>query len=306
MSVASFIPELWAAKLLVPYEGATVFGHPTVANRDYEGEITGQGDTVHINSVGDPTISDYDPSADLVFEELSTTDQTLVIDKMKAFSFQVRDVDKVQAKGDFGGEALRRAGIKMAAAVDTVQAEIVSKGAAAANQLGRVKIVSGGTGMAGAGQITAYDVLVELGLKLDLQDVPLNGRYVIVDPGFIAAIQKDDRFADVDRSGTSETLRNGLIKRAAGFDILMSNNLAKVGGSGAAKDDKIIVAGTSGAFTFASQITTVEAGRVEKRFNDFVKGLNVFGAKVTIPEGLATASVQGYEPGTGSQMVVAA
>lgn len=192
----------------------------------------------------------------------------------------------------------------MAAAVDSVQAGIVSKGAAVGNRLGRVKIVSGGTGIAGAGQITAYDVLVELGLKLNLQDVPLEGRYVIVDPGFIAAVQKDDRFASVDRAGTNETLRNGLIKRAAGFDILVSNNLATVGGAGAAKDDKIIVAGTNGAFTFASQIVEMEAGRVEKRFNDFVKGLNVFGAKVTIPEGLATASVQAYEPGTGATTVV--
>lgn len=306
MTVKSFIPELWTAKLLVPYEGANVFGQPTVANRDYEGEITGQGDTVHINSVGDPTISDFDPGADLDFEELSTDDQKLLIDQGKTFSFYVRDVDKVQAKGDFGGEALRRAGYKMAAAVDAFQAGVVSAGAATANKLGRVKIVSGGTGMAGSGQITAYDVLVELGLKLSLQDVPLIGRYVVVDPNFIAAVQKDDRFASVDRSGTDEVLRNGLVKRAAGFDILVSNNLATVGGTGADKNDKILVAGTNGAFTFASQITEMEAGRAEKRFNDFVKGLNVFGAKVTIPEGLATATVQAYEPGTGSQMVVTA
>lgn len=304
MSVASFIPELWAAKLLVPFEGALVFGQPTVANRDYEGEIQEMGDTVHINSVGDPTINDFDPGEDLEFEELSTDEQLLLIDQGKTFSFYVRDVDKAQAKGDFGGEALRRAGYKMAAAVDSHQAGVVSKGAQTANQLGRVKVVSGGTGIAGSGQITAYDLLVELGLKLDLEDVPLEGRYVVVDPYFQAAIQKDDRFASVNRAGTSETLRNGLIARAAGFDILLSNNLATVGGSGAAKDDKVIVAGHPAAFTFASQINKVEAGRAEKRFNDFVKGLNVFGSKVTRPEGLATASVQAWEPGTGTTTVV--
>lgn len=304
MSVASFIPELWAAKLLVPYEGALVFGQPSVANRDYEGEIRSQGDTVHINSVGDVTINEFDAGEDLTFEELSTTDQTLVIDQGKTFSFYVRDVDKVQAKGDFGGQALTRAGYKMAAAVDTFQAGILSAGAHNDNKVGRAKIVSGGTGVAGSGQITAYDLLVELGLKLNLQDVPLAGRYVVVDPGFLAAIQKDDRFASVDRAGTDETLRNGIVKRAAGFDILLSNNLAKVGGAGANKDDKVIVAGTNGAFTFASQIVNIEAGRAEKRFNDYVKALNVFGTKVTIPEGLATATIQAYEPGTGTTTVV--
>ena len=306
MTVASFIPELWAAKLLVPYEGANVFGQPTVANRDYEGEIAKYGDTVHINAIGDPTISDYVPGEDLTFEALTTTSQTLVIDQGKTFSFQVNDVDKAQARADFGGEALRRAGYKMAAAVDTFQAKTVSAGAHTDNKIGRVKIVSGGTGIAGTGQITAYDVLVELGLKLSLQDVPLAGRYVIVDPNFIAAVQKDDRFTDVSAAGTNETLRNGLVKRAAGFDILVSNNLATVGGSGADKNDKIIVAGTSGAFTFASQLVELKAAPHPFQFEDTIKALNVFGAKVTIPEGLATASVQAYEPGTGSQMVVAA
>lgn len=304
MTVASFIPELWSAKLQVPFERALVFGQPTVANRDYEGEIQDQGDTVHINSVGAPTINDFDPGKDLDFEELDTQEQLLLIDQGKTFSFYVRDVDKAQARADFGGEALRQAGYKMAAAVDRCQADVVSHGAQAANQLGRVKVVSGGTGIAGAGQITAYDLLVELGLKLNLEDVPLQGRYVIVGPHFQAAIQKDDRFTSVDRAGTGETLRNGLIARAAGFDILLSNNLATVGGSEAGKDDKIIVAGHPAAFSFASQILKVEAGRTEKRFNDYVKGLNVFGSKVTRPEGIATASVQAWEPGTGATTVV--
>lgn len=306
MTVASFIPELWAAKLLEKYLGALVFGQGTVANRDYEGEIRDQGDTVHINSIGDPGVRKYTRGSEISFDDLETSSQELLIDQAEYFAFLVNDVDKVQARGDFGGAALARAAYKLKAKADSFAAGVVSKGALAANQLGRVKIVSGGTQIAGAGQITAYDTLVELGLKLSLQDVPLEGRYVVVDPNFIASTQKDDRFAKVDASGTSETLRNGIVARAAGFDILVSNNLATVGGTGAAKDDKVIVAGTPAAFTFADQILKTEAGRREKGFDDFVKGLNVYGAKVTIPEGIATASVQAFEPGTGATTVVVA
>ncbi|RLP76327.1 coat protein [Mycetocola tolaasinivorans] len=304
MSVEKFIPELWSAKLLEKYLGALVFGQGTVANRDYEGEIKDKGDTVHINSIGDPGVRKYERGKELTFDELATSSQELLIDQADYFAFLVNDVDKVQAAGDFGGAALARAAYKLKATADSFAAGVLSKGARTENQLGRVKIVSGGTQLAGADQITAYDVLVELGLKLSLSDVPLEGRYVVVDPNFIAATQKDDRFAKVDASGSSETLRNGIVARAAGFDILVSNNLAKVGGTGAAKDDKIIVAGTPGAFTFADQILKTEAGRREKGFDDFVKGLNVYGAKVTIPEGLATASVQEYAPGTGATTVV--
>lgn len=304
MSVATFIPELWAAKLLDGYDASLVYTQGSVANRDYEGEIANQGDTVHINSMGDPGVRTYTRGSDITFDDLDTTEQTLLIDQADYFAFTVNDVDKVQAKGELGGPALTRASYKLRAKSDAYAASLLAAGAAAANKMGRQKIVSGGTQMAGAGQITAWDLLVELGLKLDNQDAPEEGRYVVVDPGFIAAIAKDDRFMRVDASGETGVRRNGLVYRAAGFDILRTSAVPKVGGSGANKDDKVLIAGVPGAFTFANQITKTEAGRIEAGFDDFVKGLNVYGAKVTIPEGIATATVQAYEAGTGSQQVV--
>ncbi len=306
MSVASFIPELWRAQLLTRYDANLVYAQASIANRDYEGDIQNQGDTVHINQIGDPGVREYTRGQEISFDDLETTDQALVIDQADYFAFYVNDVDKVQAAGDLKSPALERASLKLRAKSDAYAGRLLADGALAANKVGRQTIVSGGTQMAGSGQITAYDLLVELGLKLDNQDAPEEGRYVVVDPGFIAAISKDDRFVRVDASGSSDVLRNGVLFRAAGFDILKTTAVPKVGGSTAAKDDSVIVAGVPGAFTFANQIVKTEAGRREKGFDDFVKGLNVYGAKVTIPEGIATASVQAYAPGTGSHMVVSA
>lgn len=304
MTVATFIPELWAARLLTHYDANLVYAQASVANRDYEGEISNQGDTVHINQIGDPDVRPYSRAADITFDDLGTTDQELIIDQADYFAFYVNDVDKVQAKGELGGPALERASLKLRAKADAFAGGLLKAGAATANQLGRQTIVSGGTQIAGDSQITAYDLLVELGLKLDNQDAPEEGRYVVVDPSFIAAIAKDDRFVRVDASGTSDMLRNGVVFRAAGFDILKTTQVPTVGGTGTNKDDKVIIAGVPGAFTFANQIVKTEAGRREKGFDDFVKGLNVYGAKVTIPEGVATATVQAYAAGTGSQQVV--
>lgn len=304
MAVTSFIPELWAAKLLTRFDANLVYAQPSIANRDYEGDIKKHGDTVHINQIGDPGVRQYTRASDITFDDLGTTDQELVIDQADYFAFYVNDVDKVQAAGDLGGPALERASLKLRAKADAFAGGILKAGAVAASQVGRVKVVSGGTQLAGAGQITAYDLLVELGLRLDNQDAPEEGRYVVVDPSFIAAISKDDRFIRVDASGSSDVIRNGAIFRAAGFDILKTTQVPTVGGAGAAKDDKVIIAGVPGAFTFANQIIKTEAGRREKGFDDFVKGLNVYGAKVTIPEGIATATVQAYEAGTGALTVV--
>jgi len=53
-----------------------------------------------------------------------------------------------------------------------------------------------------------------------------------------------------------------------------------------------VMFGTSRAITFANQIAKIEGYRVEKRFADAVKGLNVYGAKVVRPEALGVLTCQ--------------
>ena len=59
MSLATFTPEVWSQELLMALEKAQVIAADGVVNRDYEGEIAQAGDTVHINSIGDPTVATY-------------------------------------------------------------------------------------------------------------------------------------------------------------------------------------------------------------------------------------------------------
>src|SRR4051794_19442316 len=47
----SFIPEVWSATILESLKKASVYAGPTVVNRDYEGDIKKQGDTVRIRSI---------------------------------------------------------------------------------------------------------------------------------------------------------------------------------------------------------------------------------------------------------------
>jgi hypothetical protein len=79
-----------------------------------------------------------------------------------------------------------------------------------------------------------------------------------------------------------------MVGSAAGFSLRKSNNAPNGPGAGAGK---LVIAGYDGAVTFAEQIASVEAGRLEKRFADFVKGLHLYGSKVVRPTGLAAADV---------------
>ena len=79
MAITNFIPELWSAAVKMPFEKALVFGQPTVANRDYEGTIKQQGDTVNVTTISDPTIKTYDKGSDIEIEDVSDANIKLVI-----------------------------------------------------------------------------------------------------------------------------------------------------------------------------------------------------------------------------------
>ena len=303
MAITNFIPELWASAVQLPFEKALVFGQPTVANTKYEGEIRQQGDAVNITTISDPTIRTYDKTSDITVEDVTDGTLKLVIDQGDYFAFRVNDIDKVQAAGDFQGPATQRAGFGLKDKVDQHIASLFNLTAANGgphndNRLGNVSVINGtGTGKPGTGQTSAYNVLVDLGNRLNKKSVPTDGRYAVIDPDFLSALQYDPRFSRVDASGSSETLRNGMVGRAAGFDILVSNNTVK------ASSRSLVVAGIPDALSFANQLTEVEALRSEARFADIVRGLNVYGAKITRPDGLATANCE-YVAGTGVDTVV--
>ena len=53
MAISSFIPKVWSARLQENFHKALVFG--SLCSRNYEGEISQWGDTVHISNLSDIT-----------------------------------------------------------------------------------------------------------------------------------------------------------------------------------------------------------------------------------------------------------
>jgi N4-gp56 family major capsid protein len=283
MAITRFRPEIWSAALLVALQKQLVYAGPGIVNRDYEGEISQAGDTVRITSISDPTIGTYSPNVTAVTpEELTDAQRTLVVDQAKYFSFFVDDVDARQAKGNVMPTAMERAAYKLADVIDQYVASLYT-GVAAANTVGSV-----GSPIDTFTTVTdAYDkILVPLRTALAKANVPKAGRFVVVSPELVGSLLKDARFIKVNEAGTSEGLRNGIVGRAAGFDILESNNTPVPSG-----DTQVIIAGTSSAISFADQINKTEAYRPEAKFADAVKGLALYGAKLVRPDNLAIAFI---------------
>lgn len=269
MAFSNFIPEVWSARLLEHLDKVHVYAG--LMNRDYEGDIRTFGDTVHINQIGAITINDY-TGADIADpEELDSKQMDLVIDQAKYFNFQIRDIDNVQSNPKLVDAAMQRASYGINDVVDNYLAGLLLAGADAANTITAETLTSE----------NAYDYLVDLGVRLNENNVPMLGRWVVVPPWFHGLLLKDARFVGNGTGYNQAILQGGWVGDAAGFRIHLSNNVPVTGTTYS------IIAGTNAAGSFAEQLVELEAFRLEKNFSDAVKGLHVYGAKVTQSGALA-------------------
>lgn len=285
MGLEAFIPEIWANEIAIMLEKYLVYAQAGIVNRDYEGEITGAGDTVHISGIGMVTVGTYTKNTNInAAETLTDAQATLVIDQQKYFNFQVDDIDKAQQKPKIMANAMRRAAYGMRDAIDQYVAGLYTD-AAAANLIGSdvsTKVPNNTAGDAS----NCYNLIVDAAVKLTKSRVPTEGRWMIVPPEYYGLLLKEPLFIRANEAGTTEGLRNGIVGRAAGFDILQSHNVPNTNGT-----KYKILFGIDQAITFATSVVEVLAYRPEMRFADAVKGLNVFGSKVVYPEMLGCMTV---------------
>ena len=272
MSVQSVIPTLWIARLLKHLDNALVAR--TLFNTDYEGEISKHGDTVKINRVGDVTIKDYEKTDIDAPEDISTTDLTLVIDQMKYFNFSLDDVDKVQAEGkDLIDRTLERAAYGLLDIEDKflfglIDTDVKGKSRLTGNEIRNAR--------------DAYLLLIAMRTQLNKQNVPQLGRTAVLPAELTGALLAEKFIIPPTEKGDSR-MTNGYIGRAIGFDIYESNNLVGT------ETGKKVIAGHNLGATRAEQILNIDAYRPERRFSDALKGLHVYGGKVTIPQAYVVA-----------------
>ena len=278
MSIATFIPKIWSARLLAHLRKNLVVAN--LFNTNYEGEIQQMGDTVHINQLAEIAVKAYTKNVDIADpDQLSTDWQSLVIDQGDYFNFYLNDVDRAQARGNLMDDAMQSASYGLADQLDRYLAGLLANGSLTTG-LGTDALPLYITAE------NAYEIMVMMKVALDKANVPTQGRYILMPPEFEGYMLLDNRFASAYGNNAEQRLINGLVARAAGFDIFISNNVKNTEGSLFK-----VVASTRDQATYANQIVETEAYRREKGFDDGVKGLHVYGAKVLRPEAVAVATV---------------
>src|SRR6478735_6160117 len=187
----TFIPALWSTKLLEKFYASTVLA--AISNTDYEGEIKNKGDKVIIRTKPTITIKDYRADGLLEVERPSSNIIEMTIDQGKYFNLILDDVMEVQADLNMMNMWSDDAAQQFKIVVDRqVLLSLIGKaapknrGATAGQISGNINLGVTGTPLQvvprnpAAGKTEITDLIVNLGLVLDEQNIPEQGRWIVV------------------------------------------------------------------------------------------------------------------------------
>lgn len=269
---STFIPEIWSKKLNQMLEKNCVMMQ--CVNKNWEGEISQQGDTVKIITPADVTVSTL-TSDNITYTSLAPKSQDLVIDQKKFFAFKIDDVAKVQSNMDIMEAHL----VNAKKAIEEVQDSYLL---AMHTDVTESNTVGSESAPITLDKSTIYEHFVKLSLALKNSDAVHAGvrPWVVINPNIESYLLQSPEFIKA-YNVADETLRDGAIGRIAGMDVLVSTNLTDI-------DNKYyVLAGTNDAITFASQLAKIESLRDKDSFSDLVRGLYLYGAKTVQPKALA-------------------
>ena len=240
-TAATFIPEIWSDEIVATYKKNLVLAN-LIKKMSFKGK---KGDSVHIPAPIRGSASVKASSTQVTLIAGTELEVIATIDQHYEYSRLIEDIVEAQALASLRNFYTEDAGYALARQVDT-----------SLIQLGRG--VQGGNGTAaynagfsGADGTTAYVAAANTGLgaltdaairrsiqRLDDNDVPMDGRFLLVPPSTRNTLMGIARFTEqafVGEQGSANTIRNGEIGNVYGVPVFVTSNAESTTGTTAAK-----------------------------------------------------------------------
>lgn len=285
----AWIPILFAGKLLVKfYDKATV---ANISTTDYVGELKNVGDRVVIRTLPSITIRDYQRGTSLLLEYPESPAIEFVVSKAKYFNFAIDDIDIKQSDITWLDKLADDASQQIKITIDTQVFSTIYTKADAYNQGRTAGVKSQSFDLGETGHPVSLtpdniiDYIVDCKTVLDEQNVPEEGRWMVLPPIFTNLLEKAGlkKAMFTSKGAGQEMVRGGWFDNIAGFDLYESNLLYSVNDGGSKA--YYIPFGWRGALVFVSQIDKVERYRPQNTFAEAMKGLIVYDYDVIVPKG---------------------
>ncbi|MBR6689751.1 MAG: hypothetical protein IKL65_00270 [Bacilli bacterium] len=282
MAVTKFIQTIWSKKIQDDLEEKCKLVKD--CTREYEGDCK-YANTVKILGVGEPTVDGY-TGQDIEIEEMSDKDQLLTIDVQNYFAFMVNDVDKAQSvpglPEKFQQKAMNKLALKRekfigALVAGKAQATVDEKAGNETYKEGAKNVIEASGKTQTAIKTALTDAIVTLREKnFD------EGGVIEIDPRTYATFK--DSLIEL-KTNNDELIKRGVVGLFDNYEVKSTNNVYRDG------THVYCIVRSKNAIAFAGQINEVEAGRMERRFSDYIRGLDTFGAKIIAQDELVTVKV---------------
>ena len=235
-----FIPEIWSDEVVATYKKNLVLAN-LIKKMSFKGK---KGDSLHIPKPGRGSANAKAASTQVTLNTDTATEVVVNIDQHWEYSILIEDIVEAQALASMRQFYTDDAGYALARKVDSKLIELA-------------RAVQGGDGTAaytgaylGSNGTTAYvaasnneaaltDAAIRRSIqRLDDNDTPMDGRFLIVPPSTRNTLMGIARFTEqafVGEQGGNNTIRTGEIGNVYGVPVFVSSNADTTSGSGAAR-----------------------------------------------------------------------
>ena len=225
-SAANFIPEIWSDEIVAAYKKNLVMAN-LVKKMNFRGK---KGDTVHIPSPARGSASAKTAANAVTLIAESNSDISVSIASHYEYSRLIEDIVEAQALASLRGFYTEDAGYALAKQVDTslIQLGRGANGGTAGNQQYAGGLI-GSTGAAYTYASSNAAAIADAGIRkaiqvLDDNDVPMDGRSLVVPPVARNSMLGINRFTEQAYRGNGNTLVNGEFGDIYGVKVYVSTN----------------------------------------------------------------------------------
>lgn len=273
MSINNFQQTVWSKKIQKSLDANTSLKNH--CDFEYEKDRKNAKE-VKILGVVRPTIRTYVPGTKLTREAGTDSSQILKLDQYRYFDFEIEDIDKAQS-------------------VPGLIEALTQEATAGLSEEGDIYV-----GKLVATEVTNSDTKISVATPTDISTVS-DGGIALIETGFKNLYENKCKVSDMYYlevnpkwytilrpeiieldTNNSDLIKKGFVGKYGNALISIENLLQKATVSG--KECTICMLRTSKAIAFCGQIDKVEAYRPQDAFQDALKGLYVFGAKIVRPE----------------------
>lgn len=231
---ANFIPQMWSDDVVAGYKKNEVLV-PLIWNINHEGK---KGSVINIPSPVRGAASAKTANNVVTLVAASSSNITVTINKHYEYSFVVEDIVEMQAM-----DSLRRfhtddAGYALATQKDSDVRDLAATWNSGTAYSGAVIGSDGLTAYSSTANTNTGNgaAMTDSGVRrviqtLDDNDVPMNGRVLVIPPVEKRRLMGITRFTEqafVGEAGGANTIRNGLVGDVYGIPVYVSSNLATI------------------------------------------------------------------------------